>query len=79
MPRITFTNQSKKKLAGFNANNELSIICSVGDNLEDIMNKLNEFRSPSSQINTLYTKYGKLIEREYWNKLKINEDVSFLI
>ena len=63
-----------KDIAGF-INNKLEIEFNNGDTLEIILSKLNEFRSPSSQINNLYSINGICMPKT----IRLNKDVELYI
>jgi hypothetical protein len=76
MPIITFETY-KSNLPGF-VNGTLNVKCEFGESLESVMNKLNEFRSPTSKIENLFTFNNKRILKSDWG-IKIKENYKFYV
>jgi hypothetical protein len=76
MPIITFET-NKPNFPGF-TNGKLNVKCDFGESLDSVINKLNEFRSPSAKIENLITFNNKRILKSDWG-IKIKENYTFLI
>ena len=68
---------TRGNVSGF-VNGELIVNGYYNDTLDKLLGRLNEYRSPDSQINTLYTLDHKPVPRSIWS-VKLTNSMSFYI
>lgn len=68
---------TKANVAGFN-DGVLLVNAYYNDTLDKLITQLNDYRSPDSQITTLFTTEHKPVHKSLWN-VKLTNSMSFYI
>lgn len=72
------THKLKHNYVGFTKQNLVIQQVRYGSTLKSVIDNLNQYRGPDSQINNLYNQFGQLIPKEVWS-MKLKEPMSFYV
>jgi hypothetical protein len=78
---VTFKSQPNQPLpSGFNKTTLSLVVPYVkySESLETVINNLNQYRDPDSQITKIYNQYGKELNRAGW-KVNLLESATFYV
>lgn len=50
-----------------------------GATIQNVLDNLNQYRGPSSQISKLYNPLGREIPANLWEKIQIKESIAFYV
>lgn len=77
MISLTLKTHKKNNPPGFSSGH-LLLTLKFGDTLQSVLNNLNQYRGPDSQITNIYNILGKEIPEKYWG-MSIKENCTFYI